>query len=175
LFTFGASSAFGSDIPAPGPEPTYNTQTEIEVTGVIGGVHEILNGVLVGVYLTVKTKTADVELYLGPSKFIKMFDVQFKNEDDIKAIGSKVKFEDKDLVLAREVEIGKITLTLRDVRYATMAVDDQASCAYEHLNRPSWAELHRNARICRTKLAGTSTASATLEVSLSSWWGPVAA
>jgi len=85
---------------------------------VIGGVHEISSGALVGVYLTVKTRTADVELYLGPSEFIKMFDVHFKSGDDIRATGSKVKFENKDLVLARELEVGKslITLTLRDAK-----------------------------------------------------------
>jgi len=44
------------------------------------------------------------------------FDVLFKNGAEVKAVGSKVKFENKDIVLAREVRTGRDTLTLRDAK-----------------------------------------------------------
>ena len=99
----------------PGPAaPAYDTKTEVQFEGIVTDVRQVTTGALTGVYLTVKSKSESIDLYLGPTEFIRMFDVQFKSGHGVDVTGSKVKFEGKDLVLGREVEIGKITLRLRD-------------------------------------------------------------
>jgi hypothetical protein len=122
LFAFSASSTFGGDKDAPAPTPSYDPKTEREFVGPISDIHEISSGALQGVYLTIKTRTDTVAVYLGPADFIKVIDVQFrdefKNGNTVKAIGVKVKFESKDIVLAREVGMSQITLTLRDAKGA---------------------------------------------------------
>jgi hypothetical protein len=57
-----------------------------------------------------------VDVYVGPSDFVKRFDVVFTQGDAIEVVGSKVKFDGAAVVLAREVRRGSITLVLRDNR-----------------------------------------------------------
>jgi hypothetical protein len=100
------------------PAPAYDTTTEVQFEGVVSEVRQVSSGPLQGIYLTVKTKSESVDLYLGPAEFIKLFDVQFKNGNGVEVTGSKVKFEGRDLVLGREVRLGKTTLVLRGAKGA---------------------------------------------------------
>lgn len=104
-----SSGVFAGD-----PTPGYNLKTETEITGSIGSVSQISTGALQGVFLTVKTKGDTLDVYLAPADFIKIFDVQLKPGVEITATGSKVKFGDKEIMLARAVGIGKVDLILRD-------------------------------------------------------------
>ena len=106
---FGASK--DPKVPA---GPSYDSKTEVTVDANIVGVREVTTGALQGVFLTVKVKGESMDWYLGPSDFIKLFEVEFKTGAEVSGVGSKVKFEDKDLVLARMVKIGKVELTLRE-------------------------------------------------------------
>ncbi len=114
LVAFGTASAFDGNKTA--SEPAYNPKTEVEVTGPISAIHEVSEGALQGIRLTVKPKTQAIELFLGPSYFLKFFNVDLKNGDTITVIGSKVALEDKDIVLVRELQMGKITVTFRDAK-----------------------------------------------------------
>lgn len=114
IFALGTASAFDGNTIVSSPAPSYNPKTELEVSGQIAGVREASSGVLRGTFLTVKTRTATVEVYLGPTDFIKMFGVELRNGDDVTAVGSKVKVENKEIVLGRDLEVGKVKLTLRD-------------------------------------------------------------
>lgn len=95
------------------PAPGYDLKAEVQFEGLIGDVREVTSGTLEGIFLTVKTKNENVNLYLDPVPFIKLFHMQLKAGEGVEVTGSKVKFESKDLVLGREVQIGKTTLVLR--------------------------------------------------------------
>lgn len=114
MFLLAVPGAFaGGKDPAPAA-PAYDTKTEIQFEGSVTKVRQVSSGALLGAFLTVKTKAESIDLYLGPAEFIKLFDMQFKNGDAVEITGSKVKFDGNDLVLAREVKLGKTTLVLRD-------------------------------------------------------------
>lgn len=95
------------------PVPGYDLKTEGQFEGFISDVSEVTSGVLQGVFLRVKTKNENVDLYLGPAEFMKLFDMRLRIGNDVVVIGSKVKFENNVLVLGREVRIGRTTLVLR--------------------------------------------------------------
>ena len=109
-----ATAAFGGGKDQAPAEPVYDVKTEVQIDAAVSGVKEVSTGALKGVFLSVKSKSETMEIYLGPADFVKMFDVKFKNGDEVVVTGSKIKFEERDVVLAREVEIGKIILRLRD-------------------------------------------------------------
>jgi hypothetical protein len=98
------------------PAPVYDAKTEVGFIGNVSGVRETSKGELKGVYLTVKTKNEEFDVYLGPSMFVDIFGVNFKKGAEVTFTGSKVKFEDQDLILAREVHIDNTVLILRDAK-----------------------------------------------------------
>ena len=65
---------------------------------------------------TAKSETQSIDVYLGPTAFIKDFEVTFAKGDRVHVIGSKVKYAGRPLILAREVRRDSTTLYLRDER-----------------------------------------------------------
>jgi hypothetical protein len=55
-----------------------------------------------------------VDVYVAPADFVKIFDINFKKGQEIEVTGSKVKFQGEDVILAREIQIGRTTVALRD-------------------------------------------------------------
>ena len=66
------------------------------------------------VHLMVKNGADTVDVYLCPKSFLDDMGVSFSKGDEIALTGSKVKAEEADLILAREVVKGNDTLVLRD-------------------------------------------------------------
>ncbi len=66
------------------------------------------------VHLQVKSGADTLDVYLCPKTFLDDMDASFSKGDEIALIGSKVKAEGADLILAREVVKGDSTLILRD-------------------------------------------------------------
>lgn len=95
-------------------EPRYDTATVIDVLATVEETREVKAGPLQGRHLTVKTEKETLDVYLGPTDFVKMFDVNFAKSDQVQVIGSKVKVDGADVVLAREVRKGEVSLLLRD-------------------------------------------------------------
>jgi hypothetical protein len=62
----------------------------------------------------VKNGSDTVDVYLCPKSFLDDMGVSFNKGDDIALTGSKVKQNGTDLILAREVVKGDVTLALRD-------------------------------------------------------------
>lgn len=95
--------------------PKYDPATEAKFKGIVedlklppkGSEKEIA-------YLTIKSGTDTIEIYLCPKSFIDDMGVSFAKGDEISFTGSKVKQGDGDMVLAREVVKGEDTLVLRD-------------------------------------------------------------
>ena len=95
--------------------PAYDTATVVDVTGVVTDLREAPKGSpLEGISLTIKVKNDTLNVYVAPADFLKMLDAKFAKNDEVQVAGSKVKFEGAELILAREVRLGKMTLMVRD-------------------------------------------------------------
>jgi len=116
VFALGASAFAASNQPAkPGSEPVYNPATVVDVDGVITGVRQVPAGsALEGMHLTVKSKSGSIDVYLGPTAFMRIFHTDFPVGAEVEVIGSKVKFQNNDVILTRDVAIGAATINLRD-------------------------------------------------------------
>ena len=98
------------------PEPRYDPATVVDFAVVVSEVRDVAGeAALNGIRLTVRTETdTTVDIYLGPSSFVKEFDIVFAKGDRLHLTGSKVKFAGGSIVLAREVSKSQTTLYLRD-------------------------------------------------------------
>jgi hypothetical protein len=95
--------------------PKYDASKEVKVKGSIEDIKEMTMGKgEVGVHLMVKTATETIEVRLCPSGYLKDFEFALAKGQQVEVTGSKVKVEEKDVILAREVVQGNNTLTLRD-------------------------------------------------------------
>jgi hypothetical protein len=99
-------------------DPIYNPATVTHIDGVIAAVRTVPTGPLAGVHVVVKTKTGNTEVYLAPSDFLRIFRVSFPVGNEIEVIGSKVKVENNDVILSRDIAIGAATISLRDANGA---------------------------------------------------------
>jgi hypothetical protein len=66
------------------------------------------------VHLLVKIGTDTFDVYLCPKAFLADMGVSFSQGDEIVLTGSRIKQEEAELILAREVVRGNDTLVLRD-------------------------------------------------------------
>lgn len=111
----GAYPAFGQGRGS--SSPVYNSRTETTVTGVVQEVKEIASGGRgTGTHLVVKTDSGVIEVHVGPSWYLKQQNCEFKKDDRVDVIGSKVKFEGTDVLVARQIKAGDKTWTLRDTQ-----------------------------------------------------------
>ena len=105
---FLAAPAFAQAI------PKYDPATEGKFKGVVAELKFVPpTGGKPVAYLMMKSGPDSVEVFLCPKKFLDDMGVEFKADDQIEVIGSKVKQDGADLTLAREVVKGGDTLTLR--------------------------------------------------------------
>ena len=96
-------------------EPHYDPASVVDISGTVVSVREVPQGSrLGGLHLLVSTETGEIEAYLGPSEFVKEFEITFSKGDDIQIVGSKVSSDGGYLILVREVRKGDIFLYLRD-------------------------------------------------------------
>ncbi len=95
--------------------PKYDTATESKFKGTIEDLKLPPKGSEKQIaYLTIKSGTDTLEIYLCPKSYIDDMGVSFAKGDEIAFTGSKIKQGDADMVLAREVVKGTDTLVLRD-------------------------------------------------------------
>jgi len=99
-----------------GPSPPkYDVHTETKMKGTVEEVKLPPKGSEKEVaHLLVKTGTDTVDVYLCPKSFLDDMGVSFSKGDEIALTGSKVKQDEADLILAREVVKGTDSLVLRD-------------------------------------------------------------
>lgn len=95
--------------------PQYNPATEVTVSGTVTEVREVPKGSPnEGINLTVKIKDEVIRVYVAPAEFVKFLGVTIAKDDEVRVVGSRVKSEDADLILAREVQLGQTVLMVRD-------------------------------------------------------------
>jgi hypothetical protein len=98
-----------------GTPPSYDVATEVTLTGAIEDVKTIPGpGLQGGVHLMLRTAKEEIEIDLGPEWFLKKQNYRLNKGDDITVIGSRVKRDTGEAVIARQVTRGKETMTFRD-------------------------------------------------------------
>ena len=110
-----ALSAFGGGKDPKPATPEYSRGAETKFIAKVVEAKEVgKESALPGIYLTVTVKTDTVKVYVGPKEFVNLFGVTFKAGEEIEITGAKAQFEGGELILAREIAIGRVTLILRD-------------------------------------------------------------
>ncbi len=110
-----AAFAAANPVATKSNEPAYNPSTVVNVWGTITAVRQAPAGSpLEGVHLTVKAKTGTFDVYLGPADFLRIFKTNFPVGSEVEVMGSKVKVDNADVILTREVGVGFADITLRD-------------------------------------------------------------
>jgi hypothetical protein len=95
--------------------PKYDPAKEVKLKGSVEEVKEIPGPKgEVGIELVLKTGSELVEVRLCPNSFLKEFEVTFAKGDQLEITGAKIKLDEKDVVLAREIVRGPETIVLRD-------------------------------------------------------------
>lgn len=110
-----ALTAFGGGKDAKSAAPEYSRAAETKFSAKVTEVREAgKESALPGLYLTVTVKTDTMKLYVGPKEFVNLFGVTFKPGQEIEVTGAKTQLEGAELILAREITMGRVTLILRD-------------------------------------------------------------
>jgi hypothetical protein len=95
--------------------PRYNPSTEATVNGILREVKQVsASRGWSGTHLILDTDAGAFDVHVGPSSFLAEKGFTFANGDKIEVTGSKVKYEDADALIAREVKKDGKVLTLRD-------------------------------------------------------------
>jgi hypothetical protein len=117
IFFMVALVASGTFLHATDSSLKYDQSSEARITGTIVAVKDYtcpLSGTL-GAHLTVKPDQGPpVEVHLAAPKFTKRYDMSFSKGERVEVVGSKLKFQGSDAIMAREVSRGTDTFTFRD-------------------------------------------------------------
>jgi len=97
--------------------PKYDATKEVTLKGVVTDVVDRTCPVSGGMGAHLMLKLGDgssIEVHLAPTKFVKSYELVFSKGDQIEVIGSKVTFEDKETIFARQVTRGNDSFVFRD-------------------------------------------------------------
>ena len=93
----------------------YNFQSEMKIKGTVADIKLIGTGAKTKVArLVVTTGSESIEVFLCPKSFLDDMGVSFSKGDEVEITGSRVRDDDLDEMLAREVVKGNDTVVLRD-------------------------------------------------------------
>jgi hypothetical protein len=124
LTLVAAGAAWGQtgarDAPGGGPSSLYDPQTVTTVSGVVVSLTppQAEAGLPYLAYLTLRTETGKIKVFLGPSLYVDKLPVKIKVLDKIQVTGSKITWEGKPVILAAEVKKGDQVLKLRETNGA---------------------------------------------------------
>lgn len=96
--------------------PKYNLSTEVRLRGMVVDINDHpcpISGGL-GSHLILQTQEGTIEVHLAPTKFVKEYQLIFARGDNVEVLGSRVIFQGKDALLAREIVRGEDTFVFRD-------------------------------------------------------------
>ncbi|TAK09926.1 MAG: DNA-binding protein [Candidatus Manganitrophaceae bacterium] len=112
----GMSKGSGGWGPGTNYSKMYDPATVETIRGEVVGVEKItpMKGMSYGVHLMVKTDKETIPVHLGPGWFIENQDIDIKPKDQVEVKGSRITFDGKPALIAREVKKGEETLTLRN-------------------------------------------------------------
>jgi DNA/RNA endonuclease YhcR with UshA esterase domain len=91
----------------------YDLTTETKLKGTVDEVKTI-PGPAEGIHLIVKSGTETYFVHVAPDNFLKDMEFTVNKGDSVEVVGSKIKVDGQDEVLAREITDNNNQLTLRD-------------------------------------------------------------
>ncbi len=91
----------------------YDFATETKVKGTVDEL-KIIPGPAEGVHLMVKSGTDLLFVHVAPEPFLKDMDLNIQKGDSVEIVGSKIKVDGQDEMLAREIIDSGNDVTLRD-------------------------------------------------------------
>ena len=99
-----------------GPSGLYDPQTVTTISGVVVSLTppQAETGLPYLAYLTLRTGTGKIRVFLGPSLYVDKLPVKINVLDKIQVTGSKITWEGKPVILAAEVKKGDQALKLRE-------------------------------------------------------------
>lgn len=99
--------------PSPPPGPKYDLQTEVKIKGTVLELKtpEKEKDIL---HLMIKSGEETIDVSLCPKSYLTEMGTTLVKGDEIALTGSKIKVDDANLILAREVNKGDEMLMLRD-------------------------------------------------------------
>ncbi len=94
----------------------YDQSTVTTITGTIQSVDTLTGrrGNSHMIALTVKDSSGTVSVSIGPSFYLDEQKISFKAGDMVEVTGSRVQFNENEVILAAQVKVGGKTYTLRD-------------------------------------------------------------
>jgi hypothetical protein len=109
--------AAAKQAPAKGNVPKYDKTTEVKLKGTVADVRDYncpISGTM-GAHLTLKLQDGStMELHLAATKYMKSYELVFNKGDEIEVVGSKVKLDGAETILAREITRGQDSFVFRD-------------------------------------------------------------
>ncbi len=116
IAVLGSLPIFTQKPPAkPSVPPTYDLKTEVKIKGTVDDVKLVGTDAKTKVTrLVVKNGAESVEVSLCPKSFLDDMGVSFSKGDELEITGSKVKHDDLDELLARQIVKGNDTVVVRD-------------------------------------------------------------
>jgi len=97
-----------------GATMAYDKATEKTITGIIDNVMAVPGATAMsGTHIVVKTKAGVVHVHVGPSSYLASKKIVFKKGEQVEVVGSLVKGEGFEAILARRIKRGSQTCTLR--------------------------------------------------------------
>ena len=91
----------------------YDLTSEVKLKGVVEEIKTV-PGPAEGIHLMLKSGTDTILVHVAPQAFLKDMDFAFEKGDTLEILGSKIKVDGQDEVLAREIVKSGNQLTLRD-------------------------------------------------------------
>lgn len=91
----------------------YDLTTETKVKGTVDEL-KIIPGPAEGVHLMVKSGTDLLFVHVAPESFLKEMEINIQKGDPVEIVGSKIKVEGQEEILAREIIDAGNDITLRD-------------------------------------------------------------
>jgi len=99
--------------------PKYDLHAEMKTKGVIDEVNLLPVGTRKDFReLTIKDGDTTIQIYMCPKPFEDEMGITFSKGEQIAVTGSKVKYQEADVILARELIKGEDTLLFRDEKGA---------------------------------------------------------
>ncbi len=108
---------FAQKAPAPPPAPKYDLQTEAKIKGTVLEI-KAPEKEKDNLHMMLKSGEDTLDVLLCPKSFLTEMGITFAKGDEVVVTGSKVKADETNLVLAREVAKGDDSLILRDAKGA---------------------------------------------------------
>lgn len=95
----------------------YNVASETTVKGVVRGVEDFTCPVSeseIGRHLRLQTANGTMQIHLAPARVMRSQNFSFSPGDQIEVLGSKVKVQGQESMMAREITRGNESFFIRD-------------------------------------------------------------